>query len=198
MKLTNTQKIEIQLLISKEETNDKIQIYKENGTDDYIIELLQLQKRYSTPKQWGVFMEKVAQQNLQLEDSINSEHDKILDTKKIEIKTSTMLFNSLKYKNKKVFQYNSIRLDYDYDYLLLQNLNFNSIDYYIISKDKIKELTNILWLKQKQKKKDIIQMIQFNDIEQYLIEVDSNNINDYIGVNKDVIIETSDIILIID
>ena len=131
--MNNIQINMIKKLIDEVNTDDKIELYKQNSACEYILSLLEAKKLLGNPKKFGIFMENVAQNLLDLENSINSEHDKIKNHKKIEIKTSTMLNQDI-IKNKKTFQFNGIRLDYDYDYLLFQNINFQSIDYYLISK----------------------------------------------------------------
>ena len=162
-------------ILEEEIIKDKIQLYKNNFADQFIIDILIKQKQINNPKKYGVMMEKVAQKILGLSNSTNSEHDKIFNNKKLEIKTSSMEMKHLS-KGIKYFQYNSIRLDYDYDYLLIQNINFNSIDYYILSKKQIKSLSLTKW-NQKQKKKDIIQMINFDEIKDYVVEINDRNIN---------------------
>ena len=178
MKINNIQIEMLNKLIDDVEVEDKIQLYKDNNSNPFILKLLDTQKRLSNPKLWGCFLEQVAQNLLGLDDSINTEHDKIHNTKKIEIKSSTMLSSDL-LKNKYTFQYNSVRLDYDYDYLLLQNINFNTIDYYIISKENLKEISK-MWSGQKSYKKNIITMINFKDIKDYVIEITDKNISNII------------------
>jgi hypothetical protein len=173
------QQLQIKLLLESYKPNDKIQMYKDKGATPYIIDILSTQKDLNNPKRFGVLMEHVAEQLLGLDPSINSEHDKMLLGKKIEIKTSSISFKT------KIFQFNSIRLNFDYDYLLLQNINYNRLDYWIISKEKIKQLSLTLW-KQKQKKKGIIQLITFSKIKEYCIRIDYDNIRSFIlkEINK--------------
>ena len=178
MKLDKNNIMMLHKLIDEVEVEDKIKLYQLHHSSPFILKLLETQKRLSNPKKWGCFLEDVAQNLLSLDDSINTEHDKIKNKKKIEIKSSTMLNTDLK-KNKYTFQYNSVRLDYDYDYLLLQNINFNSIDYYLISKENLKKISN-LWGGQKSFTKNIITMINFNQIKEYCIEITDKNISNII------------------
>lgn len=177
MKINNIQKEMINQLITEIEIEDKIKLYKENEAEDYIIKILETQKIISNPKQFGIFLEDVAEKILGLSPSINSEHDKMYNGKKIEIKSSTLLKKDLK-----TFQYNSIRMDYDYDYILFQNINFKEIKYYLLSKEKLLEIRD-LWKGQKSFIKGIITMITFDIIEKYCKEINSQEdlmiLNDY-------------------
>lgn len=159
---------------------DKYQLYKDNGATPVILDILQKQKSLENPKKFGIMMEEIAQKLLNLENSTNSEHDKIKNSKKIEIKTSTMLNKGL-INNKKIFQYNSIRLDYDYDFLLLQNINFTNIDYYIIKKEKLLSLN--LCKNQKTIKKNFINILRFQDIKDYVIPITDKNIDNIITLS---------------
>lgn len=174
MQFNLSQRNLIQSVLDDTTTLDKRQLYKQNNASKFILDILEKQEELRNAKKWGVMMENVAQVLLGLDDSENSEHDKIYNGHKIEIKTSTMLNKHLE-KGRHTFQYNSVRLDYDYDYLLLQNVNLNSLDYYLISKKKLKTLN--LGANQKMIKKDIIQMINFDKIKDYVISITDKNID---------------------
>lgn len=167
MILTNIEMDNINNLIKDLDYKQKIQFYKDNNSSPFILNILHAQKLLSNPKKFGVFMEDVAQNLLDLDDSSSSEHDKRFYNKKIEIKTSTQ-------NDKYYYQYNSIRISYDFDYLLLQNIGFDEIKYWIISKENIIKIKH-LWKGQKSMVNNIITMIQFRNISKYCIEIKEKN-----------------------
>lgn len=163
MKLNNNSKDMILQLIEEVCLEDKTEFYKSNNADPFIIKILELYKELNNPKKWGVFLENVAEKVLGLSPSTNSEHDKTYNGKEIEIKSSTL--------NKRLhYQYNSVRITYKYDYLLLQNIGFNEIKYYIISKEELIKIKDI-WKGQKTLSKGLITMINFLSIEKYVTEI---------------------------
>lgn len=159
-------------------TLNKIDLYKEQGATELVINILIKRKELGNPKKFGILMEDIAQTILGLDDSDNSEHDKKFGEYKLEIKTSTLLMNRL-VKGFKTFQYNSIRIDYDYDFLILQNIDIDGLHYYILSKEQVKELARTIFKNQKKIKIGIIEMMIFEKVKDMVFELTENNIEEY-------------------
>lgn len=169
------------------EMKNRYKIYKDKGAPDFITEIIKTSLKFDDKRSFGDYLEDITEYTLNLKDRIDNskEYDKTYKNKKIEIKSSSLSFNHLK-KNKKVFQYNSVRLDYEYDYLLLQNIDIDTINYHIISKDKLRKIKDI-WKNQKSMKnnKGKIDMINFNNIRKYTTELNSEkDLSDYIEYHK--------------
>jgi len=173
------QQLQMKQIMLNHTTLNKIQLYKNNNSSSWINDILIKQMELNNSKKFGIMMEDITQQLFNMDNSTSSEHDKIKNGYKIEIKTSTMLSKDL-LKNRKTFQYNSVRLNYDYDYLMLCNVNFNSLDYYLISKVNLNKL-NFYHNQKSYKNNRIITMIRFSDIEKYLVEVNPNNISNILN-----------------
>ena len=123
--------------IIQEETDkidlmNKIEIFKNNGADKQIINILE---KTENRRRWGDMMEDITKRIFNFDERDNSEHDYKYNSIKIEQKASTPLLKHLK-KGKMTFQYNDIRDNYDYDGLILCNIEFNELKYYYIIKKK--------------------------------------------------------------
>ena len=157
-------------------TLNKIQLYKDSGASPFIIDILLKQLELGNNKKFGCMMEHLAKSLFNLDDSLNSEHDSVKNGFKIEQKTSTMSAPKLR-MGKSQFQYNSIRMKYDYTHLMLCNINFTTIDFYLISKKKLHQLRE-LFLGQKRFRNDsIIEVLMFDVIKEHCIAINPENID---------------------
>lgn len=180
MQLTQEQIEQMNAVLEHHTTLNKIQLYRDAGASPYIIGILMKQLELSNPKKFGIMMECVAQSIFGLDNSTNSEHDKIKNGKKLEIKTSTMSINGLQ-RGKRVFQYNSIRMKYDYDYLMICNINFTTIDYYLISKEKLGQLSEMFQGQKRFRNDSIIEILQFDKIKNYCVAINPSNIGEILN-----------------
>jgi hypothetical protein len=123
----NKYKDMIKKIIDETEIEDKIELYKKNNADSTIIDILQKKTNNR------IMMEDIIAGIFSFDNSTHTEHDKQYKGKKIEIKTSTLLNKDLK-KNKYTFQYFGIHSNYDWDYLILCNIWFDELKFYIVDK----------------------------------------------------------------
>lgn len=116
---------------NKKEEKTIIERYKENNSPDVIIELI---KR----KSLGCETEKYIKFAFELNIRKNSGHDHIIeiDNKEFKIEQKTSSLHQKKYK----FLWQHIAPKNDWDFILFVGINYNDINIYIISKDKVNKL----------------------------------------------------------
>ncbi len=154
--------------IEKMSCGNRIDLYRSKGSNQDILDVLEQNKN---PKKFGVFMEEITKDIFGFGNSLNSEHDFRYGSSKIELKSSCCLLSALQ-KDKKVFQYNSIRMDYDYEYLMVCNINVEDLEFYIVKKEKFKKYIKSLNLKQKKLKKGILELITFDRLKPIMRRVE--------------------------
>ncbi len=161
-------------LLDNVNKDSKIQLYRDNGGSDMIIKMLESN---TSPSQFGSLMENITKQLFNGTDRLSNDHDFLINGFKIEQKCSTMKTEQLK-KGKKFYFYDSIRPDFDYDYLMFCNVDFKKLDYYLIKKQDF--LAIKLGLKQKRKKNHNIISISFDKVKDYVIKITPDNYNEYL------------------
>lgn len=95
-------------------------------SDPDIIELVQM-----TPHYFGIFVEKIVKELLELEPRINSQHDATLNNTKIEIKSSRF------WNKQSDFKWQHIEPEHDWDILLCVSLTQYGLNIEAITKDQV-------------------------------------------------------------
>ena len=170
-------KNKINKVLDKKEHSNKIQMYLDNGCDDTILRLI---KYNSTPSQFGHLMEDIIKTVFGADDSLNKGHDLIYKGKKIELKSSRIK-NDYLINGKKIYQYDCIRPYEDYDYIMICNINFDELKYYIISKEKFLSLG--LGKNQKRFKENNVISTSFKKIKDHITEITPKTIDKYLENN---------------
>jgi hypothetical protein len=107
----------------------QLDFYKRNNACPEIQQLVGLES-----KAFGMHMEKITRQIFRMNKPLNSQHDGIFNGVKIEIKSSRFWGGTTNCR----FQH--IEPTYDYDYVLFVLVNFQDIEIYGMSKDRLKEM----------------------------------------------------------
>ena len=148
---------------------NKEDLYKSKGASDMILKIL---KQNKNPKKFGIMMENIIKNYFELDVSDTTECYCKYKENRIEIKSSTLLNKDL-LKNKYTYQYNSIRKNYNYEYLMICNIGIKGLNFYIVDKKTFWEYIETLNIRQKKLKVGILEMITFKRIENIMIRVDN-------------------------
>lgn len=164
----------------------KTQFYINNNASSPIVRLIERTTNYDAAREKGELLEKVCRTYFGFKDTkgelnkkLASEADAIYvnDNKQkylIEIKSSTINSSIFKNNNKVDFAYNSIRELFRYDFLLFQNIHFDTIKYYLLSKqDLFGDLKSKFQGQKEYKDNKIIKLITFNTVKDYAVEINT-------------------------
>lgn len=159
--------------------NKKIKMYKDNNCSTTILNII---SKNASASQFGALMESITKQLFNGKDRLNNDHDLLILDKKIELKSARIKNDYIK-SNKKIFLYDSIRETFDYEYLMLCNVDFKDLRYYLISKQDFLAL-NHLWINNKRYKKNNVISIDFNKISRFVDRVYPDTIHKFIDKKK--------------